>query len=131
MKPLLDNVKECLIPIYNKLKVSSDVVLNNYWFNINNKWNYNMVHRHAGTYFSCVVYLKVPKNSGNIVFERPDMLHDYIQFYEQNNYNQHGFWIDPEPNKLVMFPSYLSHYTEQNFTEEFDDERISIAMEFK
>ena len=45
--------------------------MNSMWININGPGNYNHSHNHPGCDLSGVLWLKVPENSGNIVFESP------------------------------------------------------------
>jgi uncharacterized protein (TIGR02466 family) len=108
------------------------MLLQNYWFNINRKYNYNKPHTHPGSQFSAIVYLKCPRNSGNLVFDRSDAFTGYMtsQFKETNDYNFYSWHMTPEENMFIVFPSYLQHYVEQNLCQELDDERISIAFNF-
>jgi uncharacterized protein (TIGR02466 family) len=131
MNPLLDEIIPLVKEIYKQLSIDGQGTDINYWFNINNKYDYNCSHRHGNSYFSAVVYLKTPTNSGNIVFERPDDMRDFIQFKENTENNWGSYWIEPKENTIILFPSYVPHYVEQNRTENIDDERISIAFNFK
>jgi uncharacterized protein (TIGR02466 family) len=131
MAPLLNEIVPLVKEIYTQLSIDGNCTDINYWFNINNRYDYNCSHRHGNSYFSAVVYLKVPTNSGNIVFERPDDMRDFIQFKEDTENNWGSYWIEPKENALILFPSYVPHYVEQNRTENIDDERISIAFNFK
>jgi hypothetical protein len=70
---LFNFIKPKLNIIYNEMLVNSDVSLINYWFNINKKFDYNMMHQHSFSYYSAVLYTKTPVNSGNLVFRRPDV----------------------------------------------------------
>ena len=38
--------------------------------------------------------------------------------------------IVPAEGQLLLFPGHLSHYVEQNNTEESDDRRISLSFNF-
>lgn len=100
-----------------------------YWYNINYKNSYNIQHTHPNCLISGVFYLKVPKNSGNIVFVRPDSelaeLHKIDQEKVTNSYTNGAYFSQAEENKLIIFPSYVPHYVEQNHSEE---ERISLSF---
>ena len=132
MRPVLDNITEHLIPIYDSYGIDSPPTLSNYWFNVNDKFHYNEAHHHPFSYFSICLYLKIPKNSGNIVFTRPDMLSSTININKQklNENTWFTYYITPRPNLLIVFPSYLIHTVEPNLTEDEDSERISIAFNF-
>jgi len=131
LKPVLDSIKKFVSAIYENEHVDSDADLLNYWFNINNKHNYNIAHRHGESYYSAVLYLRTPEGCGNLVFDRPDDAHSWINYKNYTDGNWGSYWITPVPNRLIIFPAYMPHYVEQNLTEEIDDERISIALNFK
>jgi uncharacterized protein (TIGR02466 family) len=107
--------------------------LQNCWFNINYKNNYNRQHVHPGSFLSGVLYMKVPKNSGNIVFL--DHSFNIRTSYEENFRIQNELPLNnvfskewkytPTENLLLIFPSWLEHYVEPNMS---DEERISIAF---
>jgi len=111
-----------------------------YWYNLNSKWTYNREHIHADAAVSGVYYVKVPSNSGRIVFNRSVTEYDrmnhiqrqYIQNHlEVNNPETNNVhWFAPLEGMLVLFPSHVSHYVEQNTTEEENDSRISISFNF-
>jgi len=99
-----------------------------YWLNINKKYSYNTIHSHGDTKMSGVLYTRVPKDSGAIGFERPDIkIHDF-QIPNTNTFD--NFYIRPEEGLFVIFPGQLKHHVEQNLTEDEDDRRISIALNF-
>lgn len=89
-------------------------IINNYWFNINYPGSFNELHNHdlpqtqvKGT--SGVIYVKVPDNSGNIIFENENSLLE----------------IQPCTGKLLLFPSHILHKVSKNNS---DSDRISIAF---
>ena len=132
MHSILVDITEHLIPVYDSYSMDSPPALSNYWFNVNNKFNYNDTHNHPFSYFSGCLYLKVPKNSGDIIFNRPDTLGSTIKFNNQK-VNENTFCtyhITPQPKLLLIFPSYLIHSVESNLTEDEDSERISISFNF-
>jgi uncharacterized protein (TIGR02466 family) len=131
MKPLIQDIAQCISPIYKRMGIERDILLANYWFNINPRHSYNVTHNHPGCYYSAVLYLKAPKNSGNIRFIRPDKMKEFIPEGTLTEYNWGEYFMFAEKNLLVIFPSWVEHYVEQNRTEEEDDTRISIAFNFK
>jgi len=100
-----------------------------YWYNINYPNSYNIAHNHIGSMLSGVFYIKVPKNSGNIYFMRSEQesneLSRYIDPNNTTHYTHCRYWLEAFEGKLILFPSYLSHYVEQNLS---DDERISLSF---
>jgi uncharacterized protein (TIGR02466 family) len=99
--------------------------------NINYPFSYNSLHTNLDTAVSAVFYIKVPKNSGNIIFKRPDTLHGYLN---SKNINLHNAFntphqiFTPKENELYLFPGWLQHETTQNLSKQ---PRISLTMNFE
>lgn len=99
------------------------------WININPPYSYNSNHLHPNSYLSGVYYVKVPKDSGNLVLRHPTHLHafatdkDAIDSY--NEFNSSKWYINSQENNLVIFPSWIEHEVTQNLSNE---DRISIAF---
>jgi len=125
MSPIILEVKKYISEVYNIMDVNGSGEIINYWFNINGKYDYNISHTHPGSYFSAALYLKTPKNSGNIVFQRPDNLKETILFNTPNEHNFGDYQITPQENLLVIFPSCLHHYVTRNNS---DETRVSVAF---
>jgi hypothetical protein len=98
------------------------------WVNVNSQGNWNDIHNHndAGVLIIGVMYVKVPKQCGNL------RLYDPRFFLSTNLYNTYyntgqGNYISIQPfeNLVVMFPPWLHHSVEPNSTSE---ERVSIAF---
>lgn len=110
-----------------------------YWYNINPKYTYNREHAHAFSYMSGVYYVKVPENSGDIYFMRAQSEIDRLEFMTRLRRKETGIdnprvntthWFRPQVGMLILFPGHISHFVEQNLTEEVDDGRISISFNF-
>ena len=108
----------------------------NFWINISGKHHYNRLHSHGNCFLSGAYYIKVPKNSGAIVFENPSCMFIENTFKkfdnwtfsgaeDFNSYNSPEWRIEPLVGQLIMFPSYLRHYVEEN---QSDDDRISLSF---
>lgn len=98
----------------------------NLWVNINYTHCYNTVHTHPGSIFSGVYYLQANEDSGNIVFINPYDFADNPDFVkEYKEFNSPKYYQTPEPQKIIMFPSYLRHYVDANSSLE---KRISISF---
>ena len=107
------------------------VTLLNAWVNINNKGHSNSAHIHGGSTLSGVFYLKVPENSGKIVFQSP---HDYTYHRERISYTDevikalyhyHDFWYTPQEGCILLFPSNLLHKVSVNQSRQ---DRISVSF---
>ena len=113
-----------------QLAYNHDTMLNNLWYNVNRKNNFNYAHTHGGSNYSGIYYLSVPENSGKLVFNNPDTMIKNLTFYGQpmktfNEYNSTQFNVIPKEKLLVLFPSHIEHYVEPNKS---DEPRISIAF---
>jgi uncharacterized protein (TIGR02466 family) len=107
-------------------EIGSNFSIDNAWVNINGKNSYNMEHTHPKSALSAVVYLKTQERCGNIVFKNPTLVQHYPcntalpEFWGE-------YWLPSEQGTMLVFPAYLSHYVEQNLS---DEDRISIAINF-
>jgi len=111
-----------------------------YWYNVNYKYNYNTIHSHPNSYLSGVYYMRVPADSGKLVFNRAENEIDRMSFildkcvkegHQIDNIRVNTeHWVIPEESKLVMFPGHSNHYVEQNLTNEEDSRRISLSFNF-
>lgn len=114
--PLINNINN----LGKNFTTSPNISLKNMWGNISSFTHYNQIHNHLSTspsfnlQLSGIVYLKVPKNSGKIIFYNPLNLN-----------TAHCF--TPKENEIFLFPSTLYHSVEPNLSQE---DRISIAFNF-
>jgi uncharacterized protein (TIGR02466 family) len=122
----LNDIIYASIPKNDRFKIKDFQVQK--WININKPGDYIPIHRHDpfnGVIFSGVFYVKTPKNCGNLIFHDPrSIIKDALdQEYYNNGINT--CFIEPEENKLVIFPSWIDHEAEKN---ESNEDRISIAF---
>lgn len=111
---LLKSIASNILKEYN----ISDFKLQSMWANVNGKHSFNYHHTHEG-YLSGVFYLKVPENSGRLVFTNPAIRSEMHPIRCPN------YKIQPQPLACIVFPSWLEHYVEPN---QSDDTRISISF---
>ena len=90
-----------------------------YWGHIHEKNMSTTLHNHNESYVSAVVYLKIPKGSGSIVF-RPR-----INQYDNSAYTSK---FKPEKGNYYIFPGYLDHFVTRNMS---DEKRVSLSINFK
>jgi uncharacterized protein (TIGR02466 family) len=137
---LFENIiKPAASNIMNKCQMPPGEKSINYWYNVNYKNNYNREHTHPRSYLSGVYYLKVPSDSGNIIFIRSQTELDRLEFIS-NQRKDYGpisdprintvHWFTPKEGLLILFPGHLAHYVEQNLTTDADDRRISLSFNF-
>jgi uncharacterized protein (TIGR02466 family) len=101
------------------------------WMNVSSKGNYQEFHQHANSHFSLAYYLKIPKDSGKIIFKSHESTTDMFPLPKPTRdcppaYKSYHF--EPEEGMLLIFRSNLQHMVEQNKS---DEPRISISMNFK
>ena len=106
-----------------------ELIMSNMWANVNRYKDYNIAHTHEGADWSFVYYVKIPKDSGNLIFIDPrirkikDQSDRYIKSFE-NPFTHSIYFMHPLEGKFVIFPSYLEHYVKSNTT---DNPRISVS----
>lgn len=127
IKDLIKNTKK-----FSKVlsfKNDSEPFIDNLWININDYKDFNYPHIHPTSILSGAFYINVPKNSGNIVFHNSasDLMYplSYIGVDSYNQFNSSTWWIKPENNLLILFPSWLKHHVEPNLS---NKKRISISF---
>jgi len=98
-----------------------------YWVNFNLPGAFNYRHHHSDTtvLLSGACYLKVPPNSGRIIFHDPRGTAISSLADARYNGTETTISINPEPGMIVYFPCWLEHEVEKN---ESDHERVSIAF---
>lgn len=126
LNSLKNDIEGIAEKIADKFNFNSRLTVDNMWINVNGKNSYNSPHIHEG-FLSGVFYVKAPVNSGNIIISHPNIHHDvYIpKTKDWNEYTATNLTYFAEENKLLIFPSYLSHYVQPNLSEE---DRISISF---
>ena len=125
MSFIKNNIQKC----YDDLNVQKRYynIQTKYWININSFGHTNKKHTHPNAILSGCVYLKVPKDSGNIIFN-PNLINEYFfrSFTEcDNDITSCETAFFPEERKVIIFPAFLPHSVSQNNSNE---DRISIAF---
>lgn len=131
LKPLFDEIQTRLDELHIQLgfKTTKKQSIRDCWININYKNSQNVIHMHPRSFFSGCFYVKVPENSGSIVFNTPMKTLSWVIHTNDievgNAYNTSQVVIKPKTGMLLFFPSWLEHYVQPN---ESDEDRISIAF---
>lgn len=136
LKDLNDQINIRLAEIKNNLGIKSSIdhTVSNFWINIlepnsTRKFPPHPPHIHGGQFLSCVYYPKAKLDSGNLTLMTPFYMiehvlsHDILDNY--NMWNSGHLSVTPEPGKLVIFPAWIMHYVQPNYS---DQDRISIAF---
>jgi uncharacterized protein (TIGR02466 family) len=128
LKKLILKTTSEIETVYKSLHISRLPKLSNFWINVNPPHSYNERHNHTLSFFSCVYYVNVPKNSGEFIVERSDESKFFLQYFEHEiEEAAQSYIIDPTESSLIMFPSWVYHSVGANNSQE---DRISIAFNF-
>lgn len=87
-------------------------------------------HNHSNSLVSGIFYLNFNNDSGATVFtDTYHGIHKMINVPNETDtkYNSHRFTVNGKNNMLILFPSYLNHYSEPCVD---GGERITISMNF-
>ena len=124
----------CLVnfPPLKKSRSSNMVV--DAWININEPDSYNVKHNHPCTDLAGVLWIKCPKDCGEIVFDNPTLFqsHNEIGSYNEDFKNEfnihHHYYFPPSEGEMIIFPSHLNHSVNKNKSKE---DRISVAFNIR
>jgi uncharacterized protein (TIGR02466 family) len=96
------------------------------WVNISPPGSYQESHRHLSHYsrniFSGVIYIDVEPNSGSLILENPLEI-SLFTMPSSNKYSANKEVI-PISQDIIIFPSWINHYTTINKT---NKNRISVS----
>lgn len=139
---LITPIPPALEQLFNELTVfvndvpqrymgTSNLILGNWWININGKYDYNMPHDHQNSVLSGTYYVQVPEeNMGDLILHRGDTAEFFLTSKVDREPTMANAMAIPCPVKesmFYLFPSWVKHSVERNNT---DSERISIAFNF-
>lgn len=113
---------------FKKFNYKKQLSLDNIWVNINRFKDSNLYHTHPFSKISGVFYVSAPKNSGDLIFNNPYKIENFLykqKIHTYNEYNSQEWLISPEENTLYLFPSWLEHRVGMNSS---DTDRISISF---
>lgn len=122
MDEIAPHVEEYL-KIY-KIEAPFELRFSDLWFNINKKNDYQEFHVHKMSHISGVYYVKVPKDSGDIMFSGINNMFP-LKSNNPTIYHNLGYVHKPVDDNLILFPSNLQHMVTQSKS---DDLRISLAF---
>ena len=116
-------------PIKNKVSIIIEG-----WTNINAPGNFNVKHDHPRSNLSGVLWIKTPKNSGNLVFTSPQLFNkfqelcNYTDEFKYDTKSYMTYYFPPTEGRILLFPSSLEHEVEENKSNE---DRISYSFNIK
>jgi uncharacterized protein (TIGR02466 family) len=98
------------------------------WAVVNGPGSSNRLHNHPFNYLSGVFYLKVPKDSGSLIFHDPRPQSEVLSPPKKQGesiHTAHRVTWTPKENDILFFPSWLTHEVKKNNSQE---ERIVISF---
>lgn len=124
-EPLAQHARQCFEYVFRSTESNVEAFKLVGSVNITEPGGYNVQHNHAGCFLSGCYYLKVPPNSGEIVFHDPRPGSANAMMRTPGSYGSLARAVQPLEGQLVLFPSWLEHSVRPN---ESDEARISIPM---
>ena len=115
------------------IKKSVDLIVSA-WLNINPPNSYNSMHSHPDCNLAGVLWIKTPKNCGNIVFQSPfdfqtyKEVESYTEEFKSQNKYFHKYNFIPIEGRIMVFPSHLEHQVKPN---ESKEDRISVSFNIR
>ena len=130
-KPLVDELFKMVHKVFEEECLDKQPVLGNMWANINPSGGYNKPHVHPNSLFSGVYYVKTPPNCGRLLCQDPrpgiQTVMPTRKSVEIPKYLWRDVHLQPQENRVVMFPAWLWHSVEPNQSK---DIRISVSFNF-
>ena len=130
-KLLVDELFKMVHKVFEEECLDKQPVLGNMWANINPSGGYNKPHVHPNSLFSGVYYVKTPPNCGRLICQDPrpgiQTVMPTRKSVEIPKYLWRDVHLQPQENRVVMFPAWLWHSVEPNQSK---DIRISVSFNF-
>ena len=122
-EPLINEIREFCSNLPLNIK---EIIIPQLWVNVNKKGDWNIIHQHGQYDLSGTYYVKVPKDSGRLVFRDPRPAAIGNKFMINRFDNGEIKNVNVMEGMLGIWPAYLDHFVEPSNT---DEERISISFD--
>jgi len=116
--PRLSKLKEDIMYNINQYTTTTGYLplkIANNWFNIMDTNGVVTPHRHEASVLSGAYYINAPEGSSNLHFTsplKPYRMNDL--FTRDTSFNEYYHSIPCVEDLLIIFPSWLEHYTDKN-----------------
>jgi len=112
------------------VKKNITLYIKNSWIIIHKNYHFSHTHFHLNSFLSGILYIKTPKDSGDITFYNNYTHSSFlpllnVPFEKYNEYNSFNWTIPVKEGKLLLFPSGLRHSVPYNLS---NDTRICLAF---
>lgn len=109
-KTIKSDIEEAITQFCGEIGLSS-VVLTNSWFNVQDEGSALSMHTHPMSVLSGALYVNADQNSSPFAIENPNTYLKYCGIWANrcNPYSAEFAVIRPKVGSLLLFPSYLSH----------------------
>lgn len=127
-KELADFALKAVADRFDALRYKpSPLAITGFWANVNEPGYQHPSHMHANNFISGVYYLTAPENAGGIVFHDPRKQQQVLvpTLIEVTDVNSMAIRLPAVEGQMLLFPSWLEHYTEANRA---PVARISVAF---
>jgi uncharacterized protein (TIGR02466 family) len=128
--PILTSLKETIDIAVNKYVEASGLMpisLYNSWFNVMGKGNFTKHHRHEKSVLSGAYYIEAEPNSVGLTLVNPTKIYKMNELYDKiTDYTTNDYTSSAHPGKLIIFPSWLEHYTDVNDS----DRRVVVSFNY-
>lgn len=103
------------INMFAKYLGIKEVYLSNNWFNVMEKDGIVKPHRHEGSVISGAYYIRAPEGSAKLHFVNPLIPFKMTEVYSfETEYNKTSQNVECLEDLMVLFPSWLEHFTDSN-----------------
>jgi uncharacterized protein (TIGR02466 family) len=106
----------------------TNMIVTQMWANLMKGRGFINEHFHSNSLISAIFYLTVPEKNSYTVFTEPSFgTHRMISTKIENDteYTSDKFQINGRKNLLVLFPSYIYHYSLPSYS---DSPRVTISL---
>ena len=110
-KDMSDMINQYADKLGVKLYYTDDIVTS--WVSIQNIGSIHRRHKHTGSHIAGVLYLNVNDDSNTITFYNQNEFQSYVPLAKNTPYNLEKQEFKPEVGTLYLFPSWLSHGSDE------------------
>lgn len=118
------SIVEGAIKEYTKKTGIANVAITNSWLNIQNEGGKIFRHAHPGSVITGIIYVNADEGSA-LYFYDNNIATCWTPNQSDTKYKQEKYRFVPTTGDLILFPSWLQHGTEEDFT---TFERTALAF---